>query len=126
MIPGQGLQRAFRVGLPAIDAFPGKTWQQLLVRSWHQMQHDLLAHHHAAGYMPLREAIASYLTTARGVRCTAEQVIIVNGSQQGIDLATRVLLDPGDDVWFLSRSPWQLLFKRAICRIGENLICYVT
>ncbi len=120
MIPGQGLQRAFRVGLPALDAFPCKTWQQLLVRSWRQMQHDLLAHHLAAGYMPLREAIASYLATARGVRCTAEQVIIVNGSQQGIDLATRVLLDPGEDVWM--EDPGYLGARGALLGAGARLV----
>jgi GntR family transcriptional regulator / MocR family aminotransferase len=99
LVPGQGLQRAFRVGLPAIDAFPRKLWQHLLLRSWRQMPPELLAYHEPAGYLPLREAIASYLATARGVRCTAEQVIIVAGSQQGLDLAARVLLDPGERVW---------------------------
>jgi GntR family transcriptional regulator / MocR family aminotransferase len=99
MIPGHGLQRAFRVGLPAIDAFPRTLWQQLLLRSWRQMSPELLAYHQLAGYLPLREAIASYLATARGVCCTAEQVIIVTGSQQGLDLTARVLLDPGEQVW---------------------------
>ena len=99
MLPEHRLQRAFRVGLPAIDAFPRKLWQQLLVRSWRQMLPELLAYHQPAGYPPLREAIASYLATARGVRCTAEQVILVAGSQQGLDLAARVLLDPGEQVW---------------------------
>jgi GntR family transcriptional regulator/MocR family aminotransferase len=47
----------------------------------------------------LREAIAAYLSTGRGVRCTAEQVIVVAGSQQGLDLAARVLLDQDDPVW---------------------------
>ncbi|HEX6555675.1 MAG TPA: hypothetical protein VF026_23135 [Ktedonobacteraceae bacterium] len=58
------MQCAFRVGLPAIDAFPRKLWQQLLVRSWRQMSPELLAYHHAAGYLPLREAIASQGTSA--------------------------------------------------------------
>jgi GntR family transcriptional regulator/MocR family aminotransferase len=52
-----------------------------------------------AGYDPLREAIADYLTLARGVRCEVAQVIVVNGVHQGLELATRVLLDPGDHVW---------------------------
>jgi GntR family transcriptional regulator/MocR family aminotransferase len=52
-----------------------------------------------AGYMPLRKAIAEYLQTARAVRCTPEQVIICNGSQQGMYLAGQVLLDPGDKSW---------------------------
>ena len=51
------------------------------------------------GYPPLREAIAQYVMTARGVRCTADQVLVVNGAQHGIDLMARALLDPGDTAW---------------------------
>jgi GntR family transcriptional regulator/MocR family aminotransferase len=43
--------------------------------------------------------IAEYLAASRGVRCQPQQVIVVSGSQQGIDLATRVLVDEGEDVW---------------------------
>ncbi len=103
-----------------MDAFPHKTWQQLLVRSWQQMQHDLFAHQHAAGYLPLREAIASYLATARGVRCTAEQVIMVSGSQQGIDLAARVLLNPGEKVWM--EDPGYLGARGALLGAGAQLV----
>ncbi|MGH7786566.1 MAG: PLP-dependent aminotransferase family protein, partial [Candidatus Binatia bacterium] len=49
-----------------------------------------------AGLPALREAIAAYLRRARAVSATPEQVIIVSGSQQGLDLCVRVLLDPGD------------------------------
>jgi len=51
------------------------------------------------GIRDLREAIATYLRTARGVRCEAEQVMIVTGSQQGLEITTRVLLDRGSRVW---------------------------
>jgi GntR family transcriptional regulator/MocR family aminotransferase len=47
----------------------------------------------------LREAIADYLTSARTVRCKPSQVIIVSGSQQALDLVSRVLSDPGECVW---------------------------
>lgn len=120
MLPGQEVQRAFRVGLPAVDAFPYKTWQQLLVRSWQQMQHDLFAHQHAAGYLPLREAITSYLAIARGVHCTAEQIIMVSGSQQGIDLAVRVLLNPGEKVWM--EDPGYLGARGALLGAGAQLV----
>jgi GntR family transcriptional regulator/MocR family aminotransferase len=120
LLPGQGLQRAFRVGLPDIDAFPRKLWQHLLVRSWRQMPPELLAYHHPAGYLPLREAIASYLATARGVRCTAEQVILVTGSQQGIDLAARVLLDPGEEVWM--EDPGYPGARGALLGAGAHLV----
>ncbi len=51
-----------------------------------------------AGYGPLREALAGYLGRARGMACDADQIVIVNGSQQAFDLVARVLLDPGDTI----------------------------
>ena len=51
------------------------------------------------GFGPCREAIAEYVTTVRGVRCNPSQVMIVNGSQQGLEISARALLDPGDPVW---------------------------
>ena len=51
------------------------------------------------GSRDLREAVATYLRTARGVRCEAEQIMIVSGSQLALEIATRVLLDRGSRVW---------------------------
>ncbi len=48
------------------------------------------------GYEPLRRAIANYLNRARGVRCTAEQLVLFSGAQPALDLISRILLDPGD------------------------------
>jgi GntR family transcriptional regulator/MocR family aminotransferase len=67
------------------------------VRSWRQGGDSLLSY--GEDYMPLRQAIAGYLGTARGVHCTAAQVILVAGAQQGLDLAARVLLQPGQTAW---------------------------
>lgn len=50
----------------------------------------------AQGHLPLREQICRYLALRRGVQATPEQVLIVNGSQQAIALAARVLIDEGD------------------------------
>jgi GntR family transcriptional regulator/MocR family aminotransferase len=52
----------------------------------------------AMGYQPLREAVATYLTTSRGVHCVPEQVAIVSGVQESLDLTARMLLNPGDRV----------------------------
>ena len=49
--------------------------------------------------LPLRKAIAEYIGPARGVRCDADQIMITSGTQQGLDLVARLLLDPGDAVW---------------------------
>lgn len=86
----------FRYGLPALDGLPLDLWGRLLARHCRKAPLEIAVHGNPGGLPRLREAIASYLGVARGVRCRAEQVIIVNGSQQGIDLAARVLADPGE------------------------------
>ncbi len=97
--PDEGAPCAFRPGLPALDAFPMGLWAKLFARRARHLPSAALAYGAPAGYAPLREAIAGYLGPTRGVRCTADQVIVVTGSQQALDLAARVLLDPGDAVW---------------------------
>jgi GntR family transcriptional regulator/MocR family aminotransferase len=96
MAPGR---MAFRMGVPALDVFPGELWGRLLHTRWQRSWRDMMAHIPPAGYLPLRRAVADYLATARGVRCVPEQVLIVNGTQQALSLAAQVLLDPGDAAW---------------------------
>jgi len=50
------------------------------------------------GAAALRETLADYLRRARAVTCDPDQILIVSGSRQALDLATRVLIDPGDRV----------------------------
>jgi GntR family transcriptional regulator/MocR family aminotransferase len=87
----------FRIGVPALDRFPVAVWSRLAARRWRRL--PSLDYGDPGGYAPLREAVAEYVRLARGARCTAEQVIVTSGSQQGVDLAARVLIDPGDLVW---------------------------
>ncbi|MBS1968488.1 MAG: PLP-dependent aminotransferase family protein, partial [Chloroflexi bacterium SZAS-1] len=90
---------SFRPGQPAFDAFPFDIWRRLLDRRWRRPPRELLNYGDPAGWRPLREAIAAYLRDARAVHCDAQQVLIVSGSQQALDLAARLLLDEGDAVW---------------------------
>ncbi len=87
---------AFRVSLPALDHFPHKTWARLVSRHARRMPIELMAYGEPAGYLPLRQAIADYLRTARAVACDASQILIVSGSQMALQLCARVLLKPGD------------------------------
>ena len=96
---GHKIVCAFRLGLPALDEFPFGLWARLTARYWRSKPSHLLAYGDPGGYWPLREAIAGYLATSRGVCCHPSQVIIVSGSQQGLDLAAKVLLDPGESAW---------------------------
>ena len=90
--------RAFRTDLPALDLFPTTLWAQLAGRRLRRATTRLLMGCPPLGYRPLQEAVAQYLGTSRGVRCTAEQVAIVSGVQQALELAGRVVLNPGDAV----------------------------
>lgn len=57
-----------------------------------------LAYGRVSGVRKLREAIVDYVRRARGVNATVQQVFIVSGTQQALDLTARMLLDPGDRV----------------------------
>ena len=93
-----GLRCEFRYGLPAISDFPSEAWARIVSRRARRVSLRTLRYGRALGYAPLREAIAHYVTRARGVAATPDQVIVVNGSQQALDLVTRLLVDPGDRV----------------------------
>ena len=98
--------RPFRPGPGAIDQFPSRIWMRLSAKRWRGPLRELLPYGEAAGYRPLREAIAAYVRASRAVRCDPEQVIVVAGSQQAVDLTGRILLDPGDAVW-MEDPGWQ-------------------
>ena len=96
-IPGP--PRPFRIGTPALDLFPARLWTQLVHRRLRGITVAQLDYGPPAGLRVLREAVAAHVQTARGTQCTADQVVIVAGAQQGLDLICRLLLDPGDRVW---------------------------
>ena len=91
--------RPFCMRDPAVAEFPTELWGRIAarrartLRSWLQTEDD------GRGYRPLREAIADYLGSSRGVRCSSSQVIVLSGVQQALDLLARLLLKQGDPVW---------------------------
>jgi GntR family transcriptional regulator / MocR family aminotransferase len=91
--------KAFNCGGSALDRFPATTWARLMARHLNRPKLALLQYGLTFGFLPCREAIAEYLTVVRGVRCDASQVMIVSGSQHGLEISARALLDPGDCVW---------------------------
>ena len=85
----------FRYGAVASRDFPALGWQrayrsELLQRQ--ESRHDS----QPEGEERLRSALHGYLRRARGLACTVDQILIVHGSQQGLDLCARLLLNPGD------------------------------
>jgi GntR family transcriptional regulator / MocR family aminotransferase len=90
---------AFRVGQVAFDQFPLKVWSTLISRRCRSANLQSAHYGNQMGCEALRQAIANYLRIARSVRCEAEQVMIVNGSQQALEITARVLVDSGSHVW---------------------------
>jgi GntR family transcriptional regulator/MocR family aminotransferase len=91
--------RPFRLDVPALDLFPIREWARIANRRLRRATGFLLGGRDRRGFEPLRTAIASYLGTSRGVACTPEQIFVVSGVQQGLDLIARALLKPGQPVW---------------------------
>jgi GntR family transcriptional regulator/MocR family aminotransferase len=88
----------FQVGLPALDLFPHTAWAKLVARQVRAETPDQLAYGDPAGQRGLRVAIAEHLRTSRAVRCEADQILIVPGSQAALRLAATTLLEPNDRV----------------------------
>lgn len=98
---GPGQARAeidFGFGRSFAHIFPYDIWRRLLARYLSTDDIMLSRYGSVAGFNPLRQAVTSYLRRQRGVRCTAEQVVIISGAQQALDIISRLLLSPGDEV----------------------------
>lgn len=107
-------------GLPDLDAFPYALWARLVARHARDSLPFAAGYQDPAGYRPLREAIAAHVGVARGIRCAPDQVIVVAGSQGGIDLAARLLLDPGAAAWV--EDPGYPGAKGALLGAGAHLV----
>jgi GntR family transcriptional regulator / MocR family aminotransferase len=90
---------AFAVGQVAHDRFPDRIWSALVARYARRAGPKALNDGNPMGLLALREAIAVYVRTTRAVRCEAEQIMIVSGSQQAIEISARALLNAGQRVW---------------------------
>ena len=97
-LPAKGAPRAFRVGVPAYDLFPFEVWSKLQAAFWRKPDLHYLCYGDPAGEQRLRELIAVYLRTSRGLSCTPEQILITSGAQQGISLCAQLLVEPGRGV----------------------------
>ena len=117
--PWRNGRGAFSVHQPALDHFPFETWSKLIAR------HSRSPQSHGGpidplGLMRLRNTICSYLRTARSVRCEPEQIMVVSGSQQALNITVRVLLDPGDSAWI--EEPCYPLMRSVLLGSGCRIV----
>jgi len=111
---------AFNVGEVAFDQFPLQIWSQLVARHCRKMGARSFHYGDPLGSGPFREIIASYLRISRSLQCEANQIMIVSGSQQALEISVRVLLDSGSRVWV--ENPGYRLAQEALVLDGCRLI----
>ncbi len=104
---------SFAGGLPAVDSFP--------IFSLEGMPQPLLQYGASEGEWELRQRIADDLNGI-GLRCSAEQVLILSGSQQGIDLVAKLFIDPGTAV--AVESPTYLAALQVFRFFGARFVAY--
>jgi GntR family transcriptional regulator / MocR family aminotransferase len=93
--PWSALRGPFRLSEPALDEFPATLWARLAARQVRRMPIQHMVYGDPMGLRALRDALAAHLRTFRSVACTADQIMIVSGSQQALALTWRALLAPG-------------------------------
>jgi len=89
---------SFAGGLPAPELFPTQTLSDAAQAVLAQDGPGALQYGVTEGYLPLREWVASHVQETVGLRLSPAQILITQGSQQGLDLLAKVMLDPGDTV----------------------------
>ena len=109
----------FLYGAIADDDFPKLAWRRQYNRALMRRQQHLY-YGATAGELQLREELQAYLLRARGLACTADQILIVHGTQQALELCARVLVDPGDHV--VMEEPCYLMARRTFESLGANII----
>jgi len=111
---------AFNVSQPAFDQFPFLTWSRIVMRHCRNPHARELHYGGPLGFGELRKAICIYLRTARAVNCDPDQVMIVAGSQQALEITTRVLLDDRSAAWVEEPGYW--LTRQVLTAAGCRLL----
>lgn len=111
--------RPFAITSPDFESLPGRKWTQIVARvSKSPWLHN--GYCEPGGHAPFREAIADYVRRARGICCSAEDVIVTSGIQQGVTMCAQVLFNPGDAV--LTEDPGYQPHREALLFNGLRTI----
>jgi GntR family transcriptional regulator/MocR family aminotransferase len=109
----------FRYGDLAPSDFPIRAWKRAVNAAMAQRP-ARLSYEDPRGSLRLRMALQGYLWRARTLKCDVEQIIVVNGSQQGLDLCARLLLDPNQR--FVIENPCYAMARRTFASAGASAV----
>ena len=110
----------FQHGLAAVEEFPFDVWNKLTNKSYRFLKRQNFGYGEPAGFLPLREAIATHLKSVRAVNCTPEQVIVTTGAQQAFDFIGRVFIESGAEV--LMENPCYFGVKQSFQTFGAKFV----
>jgi GntR family transcriptional regulator/MocR family aminotransferase len=85
-------------GLPDALAFPFTIWRRLVSKHMRHMPGETFGYHSYGGHQGLREVIAQYMQSSRGVKCQPDQIMVTGGAQSAFTLLAHLLIDVGDPV----------------------------
>jgi GntR family transcriptional regulator/MocR family aminotransferase len=113
------VQFDFRSGLCDASLFPHSAWRRSVTWALRSGETTAGVYEHSAGHRDLRVAIARHIGISRGIRASADDIIVTNGTQQALDVLARVLLAPGDAIAVEDPSygPPRRLFKALGIRV---------
>jgi GntR family transcriptional regulator/MocR family aminotransferase len=106
----------FRTGLADAALFPHEAWRRLMARQLRSEAKGTIVYDTPAGHRRLREAIARHIGVSRGIEASADDVVVMNGMQQALDVVARVLLSPGDHI--AMEDPGYHLARWAFAALG--------
>ena len=111
----------FTSGFPDATRFPYEAWRRHLSRQFRASVMGRAMYTEPAGHQGLRDAIAHQLQIARGIRANAADITIVNGTQQALDILTRVIVAPGQAV--AMEDPGYGMALRTFGVLGTRVSC---
>jgi 2-aminoadipate transaminase len=107
-------------GLPSADTFPVEAMREACAKVLRDAPREALQYAASEGFAPLREWVAAHLQQHQRMNVSAEQVLITTGSQQGLDLAAKVLIDT--DARVLVETPTYLGALQAFTPYEPNIV----
>lgn len=87
---------SFAGGLPAPELFPVEEIKEAACRLFDEAGQAALQYGPTDGYYKLREQIAERMSNKNGIKTDSSNILLTTGSQQGLDLAARIFVNPGD------------------------------
>lgn len=110
----------FSPGAPDISSFPFKDWSRLLRQAWQNPREQECLDLPPEGHPRLRSEIANFLGSVRGLVCSPEEVVVTSGTSGALDFCSRMILDPGDEVWV--EEPGFVEARWALTAAGANIV----